>query len=64
MQWIAGIDADPAYPALARDAIEVTFRGNELLVVGLDDLRAMKIAAGREQDLLDLRELKQRHGAA
>ena len=64
MQWIAGIDADPAYPALARDAIEVTFRGNELLVVGLDDLRAMKIAAGREQDLLDLRELEQRHGAA
>lgn len=61
MQWIAGIDADPAYVALARDAIEVTFRGHELLVAGFDHLRAMKIAAGREQDLLDLRELEKRH---
>jgi hypothetical protein len=61
MQWIAGIDADPAYPALARDAIKVTFRGHELLVAGFDHLRAMKIAAGREQDLLDLRELERRH---
>jgi hypothetical protein len=62
MQWIAGIDADPAYVALARDAIKVTFRGHELLVAGFDHLRAMKIAAGREQDLLDLRELERRHG--
>jgi hypothetical protein len=61
-QWIAGIDADPAYPALARQAIKVMFRGRQLLVAGLDDLRAMKIAAGREQDLLDLRELEQRRG--
>lgn len=62
MQWIAGIEADPAYSALARDAIKVTFRGHELLVAGFDHLRAMKIAAGREQDLLDLRELERRHG--
>jgi hypothetical protein len=60
MQWLAGIDADPAYPALARDAIKVTFRGRELLVAGLDHLRAMKMAAGRDQDLLDLRELEHR----
>ncbi len=64
MQWIAGIDADPAYPVLARDAIKVAFRGHELLVAGLGHLRAMKMAAGREQDLLDLRELEQRHGPA
>lgn len=58
MQWVAGIDEDPAYPALARDAISVAFRDYELLVCGLDHLRAMKMAAGREQDLLDLRQLE------
>jgi hypothetical protein len=62
MQWIAGIDADPAYPALAREAIKVSFRGQQLLVAGFDDLRAMKLAAGREQDLVDLRELEQQRG--
>jgi hypothetical protein len=62
MQWIAGIEAAPPYPALARDAIKVTFRGHELLVAGLNHLRAMKTAAGREQDLVDLRELEQRRG--
>ena len=64
MQWVAGIDADPAYPALARDAIKVAFRNQELLVCGLDDLRAMKMAAGREQDLLDLHELQHRQDTA
>jgi hypothetical protein len=58
MQWVAGIEDDPAYPALSREAITVPFRGGELLVCGLDHLRAMKRAAGREQDLLDLRELE------
>jgi hypothetical protein len=57
MQWVAGIEEDPAYALLARDAVTVQFRGGELLVCGLDHLRAMKQAAGREQDLQDLREL-------
>jgi hypothetical protein len=57
MQWVAGIDEDPAYPALARDAIPVNFRDRSLLVCGLEHLLAMKQAAGREQDLQDLREL-------
>ena len=57
MQWVAGIDEDPAYPALAREAITVHFRGGALLVCGLEHLLAMKRAAGREQDLQDLREL-------
>jgi hypothetical protein len=57
MQWVAGIDDDPAYPALAREAISVDFRGGSLLVCGLEHLLAMKRAAGREQDLQDLREL-------
>jgi hypothetical protein len=57
MQWVSGIDEDPAYPALAREAISVDFRGGPLLVCGLEHLLAMKRAAGREQDLQDLRQL-------
>ena len=57
MQWVAGIDEDPAYSALAREAITVRFRDGEVRVCGLDHLRAMKQAAGRDQDLNDLREL-------
>lgn len=52
MQWVAGIDKE-AYPTLAREAITVQFRGEQLLVCGLDHLRAMKLAAGREEDLRD-----------
>jgi hypothetical protein len=58
MQWVAGINEDPAYPALAREAITVRFRDGEVRVCGLGHLRAMKAAAGREQDLQDLRELE------
>ena len=57
LQWVAGIDEDPAYSALAREAITVRFRDGEVRVCGLDHLRAMKQAAGRDQDLNDLREL-------
>ena len=57
MQWVGGI-ADPAFTPLAGQAITVPFRGAELLVCGLDHLRAMKRAAAREQDLIDLRELE------
>jgi hypothetical protein len=52
-------DSDPAYGPLARDAILVRFRGEELLVCSLGHLRAMKRAADREQDLVDLRALGQ-----
>lgn len=58
MQWVAGIDEDPAYAALAREAITVPFRDGPLLVCGLEQLIAMKRAAGREQDLIDIRELE------
>ena len=58
MQWVAGIEEDPAYAALARGAITVPFRNGQLLVCGLEQLRNMKRAAGREQDLIDLRELE------
>ncbi|MGH2969776.1 MAG: hypothetical protein ACRDK0_12040 [Solirubrobacteraceae bacterium] len=57
MQWIAGIDADPAYGALAAAAIQGELDGIPLRVCGLDHLIAMKRAAGRRRDLDDLQRL-------
>jgi hypothetical protein len=57
MQWVAGIDAEPAYGALAGRAIDGELDGIALRVCGLEDLIAMKRAAGRPRDLDDLRRL-------
>jgi hypothetical protein len=57
LQWVSGVEADQAYPELARQALTVRFRGKDIRVCGIEHLRAMKHAAGREQDLADLREL-------
>lgn len=57
MQWVSGIDADPAYAGLAPAAMIVSFRGTQIRVCSLEHLRAMKRAAGRPQDLEDLRRL-------
>jgi hypothetical protein len=57
MQWVAGIDSDPAYGALAGAAIEGELAGIPLRVCGLKHLIAMKRAAGRPRDLDDLQRL-------
>ena len=57
MQWVAGIEASVAYSELATQAISVAFRDAQIRVCGLEHLRAMKRAAGRPQDLEDLRQL-------
>jgi hypothetical protein len=58
MQWVAGVPADHAYAELASRAIRVKFRDIDVRVCGLEDLRAMKHAAGRPQDLRDLERLQ------
>lgn len=57
MQWIPGIEADPAYTALTSEAIAGELDGTPLRVCGLAHLIAMKRAAGRPRDLDDLKRL-------
>lgn len=57
MQWIAGIETDPAYDALNLQAVTGELDGIPLRVCGLDHLVAMKRAAGRPRDLDDLQRL-------
>jgi hypothetical protein len=57
MQWVAGIQTDLAYAELAPQALTVGFRGTQIRVCDLEHLRAMKRAAGRPQDLEDLKRL-------
>ena len=60
MQWVAGIEDDQAFAALDADAIEVAHDGERLRVCSLANLRRMKEAAARPQDLLDLEQLPAR----
>jgi hypothetical protein len=57
MQWVAGIDTEPAYVALATEALNGELDGIPLRVCGLDHLISMKRAAGRPRDLDDLQRL-------
>jgi len=58
MQWLSGLDADDLYRELDPDAVEGTVEGVPVRVCGLQHLRAMKRAAGRPQDLEDLKRLE------
>jgi hypothetical protein len=57
MQWLSGVDFDDLYAELDDEAVESNVDGMAIRVCGLDHLRAMKRAAGRPQDLEDLRRL-------
>jgi predicted nucleotidyltransferase len=48
----------PGYAALRRRARRIDTDGMAILVASLDDLEAMKRAAGRPKDLLDLEEIE------
>ncbi len=57
MQWLSGIETDDLYAELDPQAIEGSVEGVPVRVCGLEHLRAMKRAAGRPQDLEDLKRL-------
>jgi hypothetical protein len=58
MQWASGIEADDLYAELDRAAVAGGVDGITVRVCGLEHLCAMKRAAGRPQDLEDLRHLE------
>ncbi|HEY4827973.1 MAG TPA: hypothetical protein VIH85_14460 [Solirubrobacteraceae bacterium] len=57
MQWLTGLKTEDLYGELTPDAIEGEIDGIPVRVCSLEHLRAMKRAAGRPQDLEDLRRL-------
>jgi len=57
MQWVPGIPGDLAFEHLTRSAVETSLAGRPVRVCSREDLIAMKRAAGRTQDLLDLEQL-------
>lgn len=58
MQWLAGIEDELAYATLDSEAVDFPWRGVSIRVCSLAHLKAMKRAAGRPQDLLDLENLE------
>jgi len=56
-QWVKGIEAEDLYAELYREALAGEVEGVAVHVCSLEHLRAMKRAAGRPQDLIDLQRL-------
>ena len=54
---VQGLDGVPAYDELRAKAIEADVLGIRVLVCSIEDLRAMKRAAGRTRDQADLEDL-------
>ncbi|MCP9485381.1 MAG: nucleotidyltransferase [Gaiellaceae bacterium MAG52_C11] len=61
MQWVSGIES---YEELRAEAVGTDIPAIEATVwfAGFDDLIAMKQAAGRPQDLIDITALRMAHG--
>ena len=57
MQWISGVESDDLYTEFDGEAVASNVDGIPVRVCGLEHLIAMKRAAGRPQDLEDLRHL-------
>jgi predicted nucleotidyltransferase len=59
---IQGLDGVPPYAELRLRAVEVEIASVRVSVCSLEDLRAMKRAAGRTRDLADLEDLDEARG--
>jgi hypothetical protein len=57
MQWLSGIETEDLYSEFDPEAIDGSLYDIPIRVCGLEHLLAMKRAAGRPQDLEDLRRL-------
>jgi predicted nucleotidyltransferase len=55
---VQGLDGVPSYEQLRSRAIEAEILGVTVAVCSVDDLKAMKRAAGRTRDLADLEDLE------
>ncbi len=55
---VQGLDGVPSYEELRSRATKVEILGVTVAVCSLDDLKAMKRAAGRTRDLADLEDLE------
>ena len=58
LDLLAGPDGAPAYAELRERAVKETVAGVEVMIASLDDLIAMKKAAGRRKDLVAVEELE------
>lgn len=59
---VQGLDGVPSYEELRSRASEAEVLGISVAVCSVEDLRAMKQAAGRGQDLVDLKNLDAAEG--
>lgn len=57
LDLIADPAGSPGYPSLRRRASRIELGGETVLIASIDDLIAMKTAAGRPQDAVDLESL-------
>jgi hypothetical protein len=59
---VQGLDGVPSYAELRSRSVEAELLGTTVAVCSNEDLRAMKRAAGRGQDLVDLENLEAAEG--
>lgn len=63
LDFLNDVPGAAAYDEMRSRARQANAGGTTVWVVGYEDLIRMKVASGREQDLLDVHQLRDRHSA-